>query len=110
MLAIEIPGEIGGTDDGSRPNRLEIVAVERDVERTLRHGRPFTTLNHFHDAIGELNSTALNTDDDQVLSAFVDLDDFDRHALEGALDGPGVEDRRVFRGHRCTIWRCMSAN
>jgi hypothetical protein len=32
----------------------------------------------------------------------IELDDLDRHALQRALDGPGVEDRRGFRGHQCT--------
>jgi hypothetical protein len=32
----------------------------------------------------------------------VELDNLHRHALQGALDGPCVEDRRIFRSHRFT--------
>ena len=39
VLAVEIPRQIRGTDDRARSDRLQIVAIERDVERALRDGR-----------------------------------------------------------------------
>src|SRR5437867_3573062 len=36
VLSVDVDGDTRGTDDGSRADGLEIVAVQRDVERALR--------------------------------------------------------------------------
>jgi hypothetical protein len=102
VLAIQIPWQIGGADHGSRSDSLEIISVERDVERTLRNEDAFAGIDHSNQLVGKLYPTPLNSDEDQVVRSAIELNYLDRHSLQGALDGPGVEDCRCFRGHRFT--------
>src|SRR5947207_1272271 len=85
-----------------RTNCLEIVAVQRNVERALWHGHALTLVDHLYEPIGKLHAATLYSNEDQIVRTAIELDDLHRHALQGALDGPGVEDRRGFRSHRCT--------
>ena len=62
----------------------------------------FAAFDHLDEPVGELDATTLNSDDDEIVRAAVELDDLHRHALQGALDGPGVEDRRGFSSHSYT--------
>jgi hypothetical protein len=52
--------------------------------------------------IGQLHTAALYSNDDEVVGTPVELDYLHRHALQGALDSPRVEDGRGLSGHRCT--------
>src|SRR6202011_1356753 len=102
VFSVQIPRQVSRTHDGSRAHGLQIIPVERDVERALRYGNPFSTFDHLHEPVRELDTAPLNSNDDEIISAAVEFHYLDRHSLQGALDGPRVENRRILRSHRFT--------
>jgi hypothetical protein len=62
----------------------------------------FPAFDHSYESVSELNAATLDSNDDQIVRTPIQLDDLHRHALQGALDGPGIQNRRCFRSHWCT--------
>jgi len=104
-LPVEIPGKIGGADDGTRADGLQIVAIERDVEGAARDGDVLALLNRADDAVRELHSAALDADDDQIGGAVVQLDDLFGHAAQRPVNRACIEQGRIVSCHRPAIWR-----
>ena len=99
VLAVDRPREVGRPDDGARPDRLQVVAVERDVERAARHVGLLALADAGHDARRELDAAALDSNDDEVVRAVVQLDDLVGHPTQRAVDGARVEDDGLAIGH-----------
>ena len=85
-------------DDRLGADGAEIVAVERDVERAARDVGAFLFVDEFGEAIGQLDTAALNADEHEVVSAVRQLEDFHCHTLQRPRHRAGVEENRaVFR-------------
>src|ERR1041385_5068842 len=95
----EVARNMGFADDRRRTDGLEIIAIERDVERAAAdpRGAAFFVLDELGDALGELDAAALNADEHQVVRSG-QLDDLDRHTLQRPRHGAGVEKSRAAFG------------
>jgi hypothetical protein len=91
VAVVETPWELGLSDDRTRTDGLQVVAVERYVERTLRNCRPLGFLQNGGEHPRQLYAAALYADKYKVLSSTVQLDDLVGHALEGSGYGAAVE-------------------
>ena len=93
--AVDLQRQFGLADDRTRADRLQVVAIERDVEGAARHGDLFPGVDDGGDAIGQLNAATLDADEHQGVGAVGTFDNFMGHASHGALERTGVEyDRR----------------
>ena len=90
---------IGRLDHGLE--RLQIVAVQRDVERTLRDRHALAIGDGRHDVRRELNPAALNSHDDEIVGPVVQLDDFISDPTERSVERSSIEHGDLFwcRGH-----------
>ena len=67
VLAVDVDRDLRLSDDRSRSDGLQVVAIERDVERALRERRAFSrSPMRGYDLRRELNAAALNADDDEI--------------------------------------------
>ncbi len=105
LLPVEIPRQIRRPDDRSRAHGLQIIAIERDVERSPRDGHVLALLDRADDAVRELDAAALDPDDDQVGGSLIQLDDLFGHAAERPVNCARVEQGRIVSCHRPAIWR-----
>jgi hypothetical protein len=96
------------SDDRPRTDGLQIVAIERDVERARGDVDLFALAMVDTILRRELNAAALNADDDEILGAVVELDDLIGHAPERSIERAGERRApwRLFwgRGHGGAIW------
>src|SRR5688572_12364630 len=92
-------------DDGPRANRLQVIAVQRDVERASGDAYSFAFIDEGGDTLGELNATALDADQDQVIRSRKKLDYLIGHASQRASHGPRVEHNGRFSGLRALAHR-----
>src|SRR5439155_15468273 len=97
VLALDIDGNPRLPHERSRPNRLQVVAIERDVERPLRDARLVALGDARHETRRELDTAALNSDNDETIRSVVQLDDLVGHTPERSIDGSGVENRMFCR-------------
>src|SRR6185437_9830875 len=104
MLGADVPGDIGWTDHGTRPDGLQIVAIERDVERATRDVHVLALLHHGGETIGELHAAALDANEHEAVGAIIELDDLVCHAAERAIHGPRIEHGGGGRGHGGEIY------
>ena len=74
----EIDGQFGPLDDRLLGDQRQVVAVERDVERTDRHRHALVLGDRVGDATGERDTTALDADEGQTGRARLLLDDLVR--------------------------------
>src|SRR5262249_17278147 len=86
-------------DDRPRAGRLEVVRVERDVQRALRDVRFFPIADGGHDTRRELSPAALNSYNDEIVGPVVQFYDLVGDSPERPVKGPGVEHRRLLCGH-----------
>ena len=98
VLAVDVDGNSRLPDDRPRADGLEVVAVERDVERALRHLGFLALGDGRYDLRRELDAAALNADDDEIVGAVVQLDDLVGHAPERSIERARVEDCGLFWG------------
>ena len=71
-LPFDVHRDLGRSDDGPGSYRLEVVAIERDVQRAAGH-LPFLTLGDAgYDSRRELDAAALNSDDDEIVGPVVE--------------------------------------
>src|SRR6185503_11125541 len=91
VLAVDVHRNAGGTDHRTGTHGLQIIAVQRDVERALGDGGLLAIGDQRDDAGGELHATALDADDHEAFGAVVQLDDLVRHAPEGTRERSGVQ-------------------
>jgi hypothetical protein len=96
LRAFDVAWKTRFSDDRPRADGLEIVAIECDVQRPLGDLDSFTFFDERNDATGQLYSAALNSDDDEVGRAVVQLDDLVRHSLQRPVDRAGREDGFLF--------------
>jgi len=82
VLIIDVDRNARLSDDGARPDGLQIVTIERDVERARGDLGGLAVLDRRHDLRRELDSAALNADDDEILGAVVELNDLVGHPPE----------------------------
>jgi hypothetical protein len=73
-------------------DRLEVVPVERDVERSDRQVDPFELPDLRGDALCEGIAAAADAGEDQALGAAVLLDDLVRDSRDGAAKSLAIED------------------
>src|SRR6185503_15723216 len=64
--AVDIDGNARLANQWARANGLEVVAIERDVQRALRHVCFLSFGDRRYDLRRELNAAALNADDDET--------------------------------------------
>src|SRR6185312_3349716 len=91
VLAVDVPRNVGGANDGAWPDRLQIVAIERDVERTARNVLTLAFLHDGDEPVSKLDAAALDADEDEVICAIVELDDFVRHAPDRTIHRARIE-------------------
>ena len=84
--ALDSPRQTRRADNRSRADGLEVVAVERDVERALRNLDSFALFDESDEPAGELHAATLNSDDDEIGRAVVQLDDLVGHSLQRPID------------------------
>src|SRR6185437_13854332 len=60
VLAVDVPRNVGGANDGAWPDRLQIVAIERDVERTARNVLTLAFLHDGDEPVRKLDAAALD--------------------------------------------------
>ena len=78
------------------PAHVEVVAVERDVERAHRTARCRRWRRSWRQPLGEGHPARADADEGQVLGAAVALEDLVGDAGEGAVEGGLVENLRFF--------------
>ena len=82
---------------------LQVVAVERDVERAARNPDLFALIENVGEAVAELHTSPLNSHEDQIVDSVKQLDDLVGHATEGARERARVEHGRGLGGHEGPI-------
>src|SRR5262249_10958628 len=75
------------------------VPIEGDVERAPRGRLAFALADERRESVGQLDSAALDADQDQAVGATVELHDLAGHALERAVDRSGIEERYGILSH-----------
>ena len=76
---------------GPRPDRLQIVAIERDIQRTPAKWTPKLRFDQRRQPIRELNTTSLDADEHQLAATGRLHDKLRRHARKYPPHGGGVE-------------------
>jgi hypothetical protein len=99
--AFDSPRQARWANHWSRANRLEVVAVERNVQRALWNFDAFALFDEGNEPAGELHASPLNPHNNQIGRAFVQLDDLIGHSLQGPVDHSRGEDRFLFS---CPSW------
>ena len=94
-----IPGKVGRADNGPRADRLQVIAVERDVEGAAWHLHLFALVDGADDAVRELYAAALDADDDQAVGSIIQLDDLFGHSAERPVHRTCIEQRRIVSCH-----------
>jgi hypothetical protein len=101
--AVDAAGERRAAHDRARADRLEVVAVERDVERAERHLDALGRVHRAGEPLRDLDAAALDPDEHEPVGAGVELDDLVGHALDRAghrarveqAAGGGCHGRRI---------------
>ena len=91
VLAVDVDRDLRLPDDRTRSDRLQVVAIERDVERALWHVGLLAFDDRGYDLRRELNAAALNADDDEIVRAVVQLDDLVGHAPQRSIERARIE-------------------
>jgi hypothetical protein len=91
LRPIDIPRELGLPDHRSRTDGLEIVSIERDIERPARRRIAFALADELGQSVRQLNAASLYTDQHQAIRPAVELNDLARHPLQRAVYCPGVQ-------------------
>ena len=106
MAPFDVEVELGLPHHRTRPDRLQVVAIEGDVEGANGNRESVALLEERHQAGGELHAAALDPHNGQVIGAVGELQDLVGHAAEGAFHRLGVEhDSRLVRHVEEGIWR-----
>ena len=92
-------GQTGLPDHRPRADRLEIVPIERDVELPAGDVGAFGVIDETLETVGELDTTALNADQDEIVGTARAFDDLGGHADECPAERPVVEEESP-GGHR----------
>jgi hypothetical protein len=99
-------------DDGLRADGLEVVAIQRDVERAARDVDPLLVSDELGDSVGQLDAAALNADEQEIGRTVPELEDLHCHTLQRPRHRAGVKENRAFfrfwprhLGAE-TYWRC----
>src|SRR5437867_3850757 len=95
VLAGEIAGDAGLSDDRLRAHGLEVVAIQGDVEGAAGDDHALVRLDLLGDPFGELHAAPLDADQDQLLGPVRQLEHLDRHTLKRPRQGTGVQDGRA---------------
>jgi hypothetical protein len=74
-LAVEVPRQLRRSNDRAGPDGLEIVAIERNVERTTGNLHLLAVIENVGEAITELHASPLNPHENQVVGSIEELDD-----------------------------------
>src|SRR5690606_21779659 len=74
-LAGYVAGQVCSAEYGPRPDSLEVVAIERDVERTAWHLDVLVLVDQPHDSRGERDTAPLHAHEHKVIRAIRELDD-----------------------------------
>jgi len=96
--AVEV-GQARLAHDGSRPDGLQIVAVEGDVELSAGNTGAFGLVDEALEAVGQLDAAPLDADQHQVVGSAPALDDFGGHAHQRSAERALIEEGGP-RGHR----------
>src|SRR5262249_12452475 len=91
-LAVDVDRNLRLADDRTRADGLEIVAVERDVQRTAGDVGLLALADRGDDLRRELDAAALNADDHEIVGPLVQFNDLVGHPPNGSVEGPRVED------------------
>src|SRR5207247_2736335 len=86
--------------DRSRTDGLEIVAIERDIDHSLRYVLRVTRADHANETGSQLHSASLDADNDETVSPVIQLDDFVRDAAQRSGERARVENRARLGCHR----------
>ena len=91
MVAVEVERQVGALDDRLLGDQREVVAVERDVERTDGEANALVLGDGLGEPMGERDAAALDAHEGQAVGAGVLLDD-----LVADADGRAPD---LLRGH-----------
>src|SRR5688572_18557395 len=105
VAAIEAERKAGLSYDGTWPNRLQVIAIQRDVERAPCDASTFAFVDESGYPLGQLDAAALDADKDQVIRSRKKLDHLIGHASQCASHGPRVEHNGRFSGLRALAHR-----
>src|SRR5581483_4884904 len=99
LCTVDVAWKLGFADDGTGTHGLQVVSIERDVERTPRRGVPFPFTDQLGQPVRQLDATPLDPNQHEPVGPIVELHDLARHALEGAVDRSGVEESYGILSH-----------
>src|SRR5207244_13168509 len=108
-LVLDRERDVGATDHG-RAAQVEVVAVERDVERAHGQRGAVDARDLGGQPLGEGDAAGAEPDEREILRAGVPLEDLVRDAGQRTIEGPIVENlgflsgaRRRVRTHRLSL-------
>src|SRR5262249_29077758 len=90
-LALDAEGNVGTADDGSA-SHVEVVTVERDVQRADRQRGAVDASDLLGEPLGQGDAPRAQADERHVLGAVVLLEDLVRDASQSTVEGRFVED------------------
>ena len=91
-LVLDRERDVGAADHG-RAAQVEVVAVERDVERAHGQRGAVDARDLGGQPLGEGDAAGAEPDEREIFRAVVPLEDLVRDAGQRTIEGPIVEDR-----------------
>jgi putative copper resistance protein D len=90
-FAFDVDWNLCRSDDRTRTYCLQVIAIQRDIERAARDLRLLAIEDVGYNSRRELNPAALNSDDHEVVGPLVQLENLVSHASQRSVDRTGVE-------------------
>jgi hypothetical protein len=105
--AADVKWHLGLAHNRLQANFGQIIAVKRDVEFAIGNLHPLEFGNFLGNALGYRDATCMNTDNGEVICAFVAFDDFVGNARDGTTDVVRLEQPRFEFGvtHGLPQWK-----
>jgi hypothetical protein len=91
VASVDRPGDVSRPNHRARAYGLEVVTIERDVERTLKDLRALAFFDHRRKTPRQLHAATLYSDDYKIFGSVIELDYLVGNSLERSFDGALIQ-------------------